>query len=260
MFEQPSFFQKTEKKREIKKKKNPPHFHKYNEKSHHLVSLEPLSLSFSRRVLRKPRRAQGSGRRGRGRGGGDNMQELSLKSRNGEEWGKEKTHTKKDGHQVGRLVLPTPTLYISLLLPATSSVFQFERHTACTIQREEESSSVSRHWGSLWRYVLLKRKRTGAQDARPCAHLFLQPGTCPHNNASTDTRRATRILSAIPLPLDTCSFFCFFSFDYPISELWEVEVSSVGLALPLLFLNFFFFLWACFSLFFFFLTVSEFAE
>lgn len=106
-----------------------------------------------------------------GRGDRRNRQELSLKSRNAEEWGKEKTRRRMGTKLV---CLPTPTLYISLLLPATSSVFRFERHTACTILKRSSSVRNSRF---VWEDGLLT-KRT-RQDARPCARRFLQPGTCP---------------------------------------------------------------------------------
>lgn len=109
-----------------------------------------------------------------GMGGGvGGTQELSLKESKRRRMGK-REDTKKDGHQVGRLLLPTPTLYISLLLPATSSVFQFERHTACTIRTDHHLARDR----DLWDDGLLNGSERW-QDVWPCARRFLHPGTCP---------------------------------------------------------------------------------
>lgn len=156
-----------------------------------------------------------------GMGGGvGGTQELSLKESKRRRMGK-REDTKKDGHQVGRLLLPTPTLYISLLLPATSSVFQFERHTACTNPKRSSSCTGSR---SLGRW-LAERKRTVAGCLAVCAPLS-SPWYVPHIPRRTTS--ATDILFFyfvfffrffIFLPFS----FLFFSF---LTSSWILDFSS----------------------------------
>ena len=125
-------------------------------------------------------------------------QELSLKESKRRRMGK-REDTKKDGHQVGRLLLPTPTLYISLLLPATSSVFQFERRTACTKPKRSSSCTGSR---SLGRWLAETEADGGRMFGRVRASFF----TLVRASYTKDQYEAVRPTSF--------SFFLFSSFFF----------------------------------------------